>query len=144
MKKLTWLLLGIPLALLCMAQVGPPGMVSGGAGGGGGGSVPATSALGNQTGSITITPVQFGTTTLTLTGNVTATLGTLADNERFTISVTQTGTNTYTFSVVAPGGYTLAWPNAITPVQTTGAHTDDYSFHVYGTTLIHGAYQQNY
>jgi hypothetical protein len=72
---------------------------------------------------------------------------TLAANTTYTFSGQQNGqtidvyvTNTGSYTVTWP---TVKWPGGAAPTQTTGAHTDKYTFRFLGST-IYGSATQNY
>jgi len=102
---------------------------------------PATTVLTTTT--PTCTWVSKGSYSETLTGNTTITFAGTTDNYGITVTLSNTGSNTYTVTWTSQGGFTLEWPNNVTPVMTTGAHTDTYFFHCVGT-IVYGSAVQNY
>lgn len=72
----------------------------------------------------------------TLTGNSTFTFSNALDGETIVVAVT----NTSTFTVTWP---TVSWSGGTPPVQTTGAHTDVYTFIKIGS-VIYGSAVQNF
>ena len=102
---------------------------------------PTTTALTTTT--PTCTWVNKGSYDETLTGNTTITFAGTVDNYGIVVTLHQTSTNTYTVAFVAQSGFTLEWPNGVTPVMTTGAKTDNYFFHCDGT-IVYGSAVQNY
>lgn len=84
----------------------------------------------------------------TLSANTTFTFSNLKDGQTIVVELTNTASNyTVTFPTTSPanvfwvGGGGTAGANQ--PVQTTGAHTDIWTF-IYNGTSIHGSVVQNY
>ena len=102
---------------------------------------PATTALTTTT--PTATWVNKGSYDETLTGNTTITFAGTVDNYGVVVTLHQTTGNSYTATFVAQSGFTLEWPNGVTPVMTVGAKTDTYFFHCDGT-IVYGSTVQNY
>jgi hypothetical protein len=80
---------------------------------------------------------QGGVCTKTLAANTTFTFSNLTSGKKIVVVLTNTASN---YTVTWP---TVSWPNGITPVMTTGVHTDIYTFVDIGGT-IYGSYVQNY
>lgn len=74
----------------------------------------------------------------TLSANTTFTFSNTADARTIIVYVTNTASN---YTVTWPAG--VIWPNTTAPVQTVGAHTDQYQFNVDGTDIF-GSVTQNF
>lgn len=72
----------------------------------------------------------------TITGNTTFTFSNPLDGQTIVFAVTNTGSFTVTWTGVT-------WSGGVAPVQTTGAHTDVYTFIKIGS-VIYGGVIQNY
>jgi hypothetical protein len=77
-----------------------------------------------------------GVYTKTLGGNTTFTFSNQTAGETIVVRIT----NTSTYTVTWP---TVKWPGGSAPVQTTGAHTDIYTF-VYDGSNTYGTAVQNF
>lgn len=77
-----------------------------------------------------------GPFTVTLTANTTLTFANGYDGQDISVAVTNTGSYTLAWS-------SLKWVAGSAPTQTTGAHTDVYTFKKVGST-IYGSVTQNY
>jgi lysophospholipase L1-like esterase len=77
-----------------------------------------------------------GPFTLTLTANTTLTFANGFDGQDISVAVTNTGSYTLTWPAIK-------WVAGTAPTQTTGAHTDVYTFRKMGSA-IYGSVTQNY
>lgn len=73
----------------------------------------------------------------TLSANTTFTFSNAADGMTIIVALTNTASN---WTVTWP---TVSWPGGTPPVQTTGAHTDVYTFVKMGSTIF-GSVVQNF
>jgi hypothetical protein len=138
-------LLSLILPICALGQSLPlPGPINvpGQGGGGGGGTAPATVVLAGT--APTISWVNKGGYSLTLTGATTLTFSGVTDNTGILVTLSNSSTNSYTATFTAPGGFTLEWVGA-TPVMSNGSggRTDKYFFQCTGT-IIYGSAQQGY
>lgn len=100
---------------------------------------PATVALTESSGAVTIDCATSDTFTLTLNANLTSvTLSNFVDGQCILIKITNTASNyTVTF------GNSIEWPGGSQPVQTVGVHKDVWSLVKFGS-VISGSVVQNY
>ena len=99
--------------------------------------VPTASAVGASAIDWALVKIGGGLFTKTLSANTTFTFSNLLAGQTITVRLTNTASN---YTVTWP---TVKWPSNVTPVMTTGAKSDVYTF-VYDGTDIFGSYVQDF